>query len=126
MSQIKGCLALAAVLALAACASNVSTIQYPNVGAYAPSDPAKVQILRAAPTRPTVQLAEINVDAPTGTPMPEIEGQIRAAAAKLGADAAVIVVNTVEPSAPVARGSWGSFTAPQTNKGVVAVAVKYR
>jgi hypothetical protein len=120
----------AAVLAIAGCAStNVSTVSYPNVPDFPATDPAKVQILRAEPARPHVKLGEITVDAsssPPPTPQ-ELEGMLRAAAAKLGADAAVIVSDTAQPGLPVASGTWwGRTPTSRIGREVIAVAVKFR
>jgi hypothetical protein len=88
-----------------------------------------VQILRAEPARPHVKLGEITVDAfssPPPTP-PEVDGMLRTAAAKLGADAAVVVVDTTQPGLPVASGTWwGRTPMNRTAREVIAVAVKYR
>jgi hypothetical protein len=116
----------------AGCAStNVSTIPYPNVPTFQPTDPARVQILRAEPTRPQVKLAEIIVAAaePVGSPpsVQEADEKLRAAAAKLGADAAVIVSDTIQPGLPVATGTWwGRSPGTHNAREVIAVAVKYR
>jgi hypothetical protein len=122
-------LALAA-LVIAGCAStNVSTIPYPNVPEFPAADPAKVQILRVEPARPHVKLGEITVDvssSPPPTPQ-EVDGMLRMAAAKLGADAAVIVSDTTQPGAPVASGTWwGRTPMSRAAREVIAVAVRYR
>jgi hypothetical protein len=120
----------AAVLAVAGCAStNVSTIPYPNVGDFPPTEPARVQILRAEPARSHVKLGEITVDASSSPPptAQEIDGMLRVAAAKLGADAAVVVVDTTQPGLPVASGTWwGRTPMSRAAREVIAVAVKYR
>jgi hypothetical protein len=120
----------AAALAIAGCAStNVSTIPYPNVPEFPATDPAKVQILRAEPARPHVKLGEITVDvsaSPPPTPQ-EVDGMLRLSAAKLGADAAVIVSDTAQPGLPVASGTWwGRTPMSRTGREVIAVAVKLR
>ncbi len=124
------CVFAAAVLAIAGCAStNVSTIPYPNVGDFPPTNPAQVQILRTEPARPHVKLGEITVDA-TSSPPPtaqEVDGMLRMAAARLGADAAVVVVDTTQPGLPVASGTWwGRTPMSRAAREVIAVAVKYR
>jgi type IV pilus biogenesis protein CpaD/CtpE len=124
------CVFAAAVLAIAGCAStNVSTIPYPNVGDFPPTDPARVQILRTEPARPHLKLGEITVDA-TSSPPPtaqEVDGMLRMAAAKLGADAAVVVVDTTQPGLAVASGTWwGRTPMSRAAREVIAVAVKYR
>jgi len=57
----------------------------------------------------------------------EVDGMLRSAAAKLGADAVVVVVDTTQPGLPVASGTWWNrgFT-PRAAREVVAVAIKYR
>ena len=120
----------AAVLAIAGCAStSVSTIPYPDVGTLSPTEPARVQILRAEPARPHVKLGEITVDAsssPPPTPQ-EVDGMLRTAAAKLGADAAVVVADTTQPGLPVAGATWwGRTPMSRGAREVIAVAVKYR
>jgi len=129
--QTVGCAFAAAALAIVAgCASNnVSTIPYANVPDFPATNPAQVQILRAEPTRPHVKLGEINVEASSSPPpsVQEVDGMLRSAAAKLGADAAVVVVDTTQPGLPVASGAWWSRTT--TSRGareVIAVAIKYR
>jgi hypothetical protein len=124
------CVIAAAVLAIAGCAStNVSTIPYPNVGDFPPTDPARVQILRAEPARSHVKLGEITVDAsssPAPTPQ-EIDGMLRIAAARLGADAAVVVVDTTQPGLPVASATWwGRTPSSRAAREVIVVPVKYR
>jgi hypothetical protein len=124
-------LALAvATLTIVGCAStNVSTIPYPNVPEFPATDPAKMQILRAEPARPHVKLGEITVDvssSPPPTPQ-EVDGMLRMAAAKLGADAAVIVSDTTQPALPVASGTWwGRTPMSRSAREVIAVAIRYR
>jgi len=121
----------AATLALAAgCAGvNVSTVPYPNVPYFPPTDAARVQILRAEPARQHVKLGEVTVDVSSSPPpsAQEVDGSLRTAAAKLGADAAVVVADPTQPGARVAAaGWWGRTPTGQTNREVIAVAVKYR
>ena len=74
------CVFAAAVLTIAGCAStNVSTIPFPNVGDFPPTEPARVQILRAEPARPHVKLGEITLDASSSPPptAQEIDGMLR-------------------------------------------------
>ena len=88
-----------------------------------------MQILRTEPSRPHVKLGEITVDA-TSSPPPtaqEVDGMLRMAAAKLGADAAVVVVDTTQPGLAVASATWwGRTPMSRAAREVIAVAVKYR
>ena len=118
----------ATVLAVAAgCAStSVSTIPYPNVPVFPPTDAASVQILRVEPARPHIKLGEITVAVPA-SPAPsvhEVDNILRTAAARLGADAAVLVVDPIQPTAGVASGNWWHGTS--SGREAIAVAVKYR
>jgi hypothetical protein len=123
-------LAMAVLVAAAGCAStNVSTIPYPNVPAFPQTDPAKVQILRAEPARPHVKLGEVTVDVSSSPPpsAQEIDGLLRLAAARLGADAVVIVDDPTAPGAQVAsRGWWGRTPVRAASRELIAVAVRYR
>ncbi len=81
-----------AALGAAACSTvSVSSIRYLGVSAFAATDPNSVQILRQVPRRPHDKLGEVFLE-PSGNPtVPEMEQAIRNEAAKLGADAAVVV-----------------------------------
>jgi hypothetical protein len=130
LQTVSSVLAATAVILAAGCASpSTFTIPYPNAGDFPPTDPARVQILRAEPARPHVKLGEITIDASSSPPptAQEVDGQLRLAAAKLGADAAVIVVDATRPGLPVASPTWWSrTTAPRASREVIAVAVRYR
>ena len=107
---------------------SVSTIPYPDVPVLKPTDAAKVQILRAEPARPHQKLGEITVNAaadPTATAQ-QVEERLRAAAGKLGADAAVIVVDPRQPSAVGSRSWWGTPKSRMTAGDVIAVAIRYQ
>jgi hypothetical protein len=123
---------LAAIVTAAGCAStSVSTIPLPNVPALQASDPARVQVLRAEPTTPHVKLAEIIVaaaDAVGSPPTPqEVDEKLRVAAAKLGANAVVVVQDTIQPGLPVASGTWwGKVPGTHKAREVIGIAVAYR
>jgi len=123
-------LATAALIAAAGCAGpSVSTIRYPNVPDFPQTDPARVQILRTEPARPHQRLGEITADL-TGSSAPaahEVEENLRVAAAKLGADAVVLVVNPLGPAGAVAsRAWWGTAGGTVTGRDVIGVAIRYR
>jgi hypothetical protein len=110
--------------------STVSTTssRYPGSPTFPPSDPAKVEVVRAEPVRPHVRLGEIkpapfspSVDAKT------IETALRKQAAKLGADAVVVVSDRVQgPEAPFV-GGWRTRSAEAVPlREIVAVAIKYQ
>jgi hypothetical protein len=131
-STVRVLLLVAVSAAFVGCAStNVSTIPYPNVPAFQASDPARIQVLRAEPARAHVKLAEIIVAAaePSGSPpsVQDVDDKLRTAAAKLGADAVVIVQDSIQPGLPVATGTWwGRIPGTHDARAVIGVAIKYR
>jgi hypothetical protein len=114
------------IFLLSSCATPDTTVT-PYAGAphYPPSDPSKVEILHAEPTRPHDLLAEIVVDDYTKPPAPitEVEDKLRNAAAKIGADAAVVDSDNVESTKLVGVGHPSSTI---TDRKLVGVAIKYR
>jgi hypothetical protein len=121
--------AVAALFALTGC-NTVSTTSTQYVGGpkFPPTDPATVQILRAMPTRAHVQLGEIRAEpSSTSTDVSKIELALQQKAAKLGADAAVIVVDRVQTTGAMVVGGFLNRSV-ETIQGrvVVAVAIKYQ
>ena len=124
-------LALVALLvACAACASvDVTTTQYVGAPRFPAGDPATVEILRAEPGRPHDRLGEIMLDASIdpAPPITEIEAKLRDEAAKLGADAVVVVYDRVQPiGAWVSGPVWSPGVMTVTGRRLVAVAIKYK
>jgi hypothetical protein len=121
--------AAAAALFLVAGCNTVSTsnTQYLGGPIYAPSDPAQIQILRATPSRPNVRLGEVTAE-PSGdnVSVQKIEASLRKAAAKMGADAVVIVSDKTQVTGAMITGPWYGRTIQQTTaRVVVGVAIKY-
>jgi hypothetical protein len=121
-------LLIAAAITLSAGCSFVSveTKQYLGVPLYSPTDPASVEILRAEPQRPHEQLGEITLE-PTGEPpVAEIEQKLRIAAAKLGANAAVLVADRTMRMGAMATGPrYGRQVSPELQRVIIAVAIRY-
>src|SRR5689334_13169790 len=88
---------LIALFVLTGCASVPTTFtSYDGAAKFPPSDPAKVEVLRADPTRAHVRLGEVQAQPDdTNVDMVKIEAALRQQAAKLGADAAVIVADRI-------------------------------
>jgi hypothetical protein len=121
--------AAASLLALAGC-NTVSTSVRQDIGGpiYAPTDPAMVQILRTAPTRAHVRLGEVTAEPSSDSvPVTEIEAALRKGAAKMGADAAVVVYDRTQTTGAFVTGPWWGRTV-QTVQGrvIIAVAIKYQ
>jgi hypothetical protein len=120
--------AVVALVALTGC-NTVSTSIRQDIGGptYPPSDPAQVQILRTAPTRPHVRLGEVTAQPSSDSvPVTEIEASLRKAAAKMGADAAVVVYDKTQTTGAYVTGPWWGRQV-QTIQGrvIIAVAIKY-
>ncbi len=121
-------LSLVALLATTGCNTiSVQTRQDIGVPTFAPSDPTTVQILRTEPTKPHVRLGEITVEPPSvETPVPQIEAKLQQAAAKLGANAVVIVVDRTQVMGATVMGGWyNRQVSPDIGRVVIAVPIRY-
>lgn len=128
-------LGLAATLALAmtvltstGCSTvGASSTRYVGTPTFPASDPARVEILRREPRRSHEQLGEV-VLRPSGSPeVAELEAALRREAAKLGADAAVVVRDHTKRMGTFVSGPWWSRHAqPVYGRVIVAVAIRYR
>jgi len=123
-------LAAGATLWLTTGCNTVSISSRQDIGGptYPPSDPAQVQILRAVPTRAHVRLGEVQAQPSSDSvPVTEIEAALRKAAAKMGADAAVVVYDRTQTTGAYVMGPWWGRSV-QTVQGrvIIAVAIKYK
>ncbi len=121
---------LAAVALLASTGCQTVSMSYTQtIGgpAYPPSDPLQVQILRVEPTRPHVRLGEVQAEpSDTSVDASKIEAALRKGAAKLGADAAVVVCDKTQITGAVVMGPWwGRSVEAVQGRVVIAVAIKY-
>jgi hypothetical protein len=118
---------LALGLLLAGC-SFVSTRIQPYIGgpAVLPSDPAKIEILRAEPTRPHERLGEVFAE-PSGDPtVAQYEQALREGGAKMGADAIVVVYDRMQVVGTMVTGPWWAPAAsPIVGRVVVGLAIRY-
>jgi hypothetical protein len=123
-------LLLTAVVMLAACATvDVTTTEYVDAPRYQPTEPTAVQILRTEPTVPHDRLGEVMVDASTdpAPPIVEVEQKLCKAAAKLGADAVVVVYDRIQPVAAYVSGPWwGRNIESISGRKLIAVAIRFR
>jgi hypothetical protein len=118
---------LALGVVLAGC-SFVSTRLLPYIGVptFPPTDPARVEILRAEPTRPHVRLGEIFVE-PSGDPtVAQYEQALREGGAGMGAEAVVVVFDRMQVVGTVVSGPWWAPSAsPIVGRVVVGLAIRY-
>jgi hypothetical protein len=119
--------AAALVLATGCNTISVQTRQDIGVPTFAPTDPATVQIMRTPPTRPHVRLGEITVEPPSvETPVAKIEAKLQQAAAKIGANAVVIVVDRTQVvGASVVGGWYNRQLSPDIGRVIIGVPIHY-
>lgn len=119
----------AALLAVTGC-TTVSTTTTQAIGAptFPPTNPAQVQILTTPPMRPHVRLGEVRAEPATeSVSAAKIQLAIQQAAAKLGADAAVIVADKTQIMGAMVTGPWwGRQVDTVEGRVVIAVAIKYQ
>ena len=106
---------------------SISSNQYIGGPQFAPSNPADIQILRELPTRPHVRLGEVRAEPSSeNVGVPKIEQALRDAAAKMGADAVVIVYDHTQVTGAMITGPWYGRTIQETTGLVIiGVAIKY-
>ncbi len=105
------------------------TITYLGSPRPAPTDPGQVKILQSPPTRPHDRLGEIVVDASLDPPpdVAKVEDRFRREAAKLGADAVVVVSDRAETTGWWMTGPyWSPSVSNMQSRIIVGVAIKYR
>jgi hypothetical protein len=121
-------LLLSSVLVLSACATvGVSSERYLGIPQVAPTDPASVEILRKEPKRPHLQLGEVFLSPSPDASVDALEKALRTEAAKLGADAAVVVRDRTKRVGTFVSGSWWvRYHAPVYSRQIVAVAIRYQ
>jgi hypothetical protein len=119
---------LVVLLAVSGCKTvSITSNQYIGGPQYAPSNPADIQILRTPPTRPHVRLGEVRAEPSSDSVgVQQIEESMRKAAAKMGADAIVIVYDQTQVTGAMVTGPWYGRTIQRTvGRVVVGVAIKY-
>jgi len=119
---------LVSALALAGCASvDVFSERYIGVPAATATSPASVEILRKEPKRPHVQLGEVVASPSSGATTDEIELALKKEAAKLGANAAVVVQDRTRRIGTSVSGTWWvRYHSPVYARQIVAVAIRYQ
>ncbi len=119
---------LAAVFTLTGCNTvSINSNQYLGVPAYPPTDPAQIQILRKEPTQSHVQLGEIRAEPSSDSVSAQkIEAAMRNAAARMGANAVVIVYDRTEVTGAMVTGPWYGRSVQQImGRVIVGVAIRY-
>ncbi len=118
--------ALAAWLGAGCATVNVRTHPYLGGPTFAPSDPARVQILTAEPNRPKDRLGEIVLSIQGNPSRETLEKKLRKAGAEMGADAVIITQDQTHLYPVFYGGWWGGGVSQEAERGIVAVAVKFK
>lgn len=121
-----GATAFAALLIAGCNTVQVSSKQEIGVPLFAPTDPGSVVIMREPPARPNVRLGEVYAE-PTGSPsVTEIEARMQQEAAKMGANAVVIVADQNHYMGTIVSGPWYARSASADYQRVITgVAIRY-
>jgi hypothetical protein len=89
--------------------------------------PLQTQVLRTEPTRPHVQLGQVQAEPSSDSlPTPQIEQALQKAAAKMGANAVVIVADRTQTMGAVVTGPlWARQVDTISGRVIVGVAIRY-
>lgn len=120
--------AAAGLMAVTGCKTvDIDSHQYLGGPTWPPTDPAQVQILRTAPTRPHVQLGEVRAQ-PSSSSVNnlQIEQALQKRAAQMGANAVVIVADRSEVTGATVIGPWWSRSVSTfTGRVIIGVAIRF-
>jgi hypothetical protein len=122
-----GLVAAAALALLGGCTKvTVQIVPFSGVQRFPPTDPGVVGVLHSEPSRPHLRLGEINLEPQVKQSAAELEQQLQAAGAQLGADAVVVVADPANLVGGTAATSWwGRGIDPDHGEVVVGVAIRY-
>ncbi|HUL51443.1 MAG TPA: hypothetical protein VLU94_02540 [Candidatus Nitrosotalea sp.] len=118
----------AGVFAVTGCNTvSTTTTQSLGVPAYPPTNPTNVVILLTPPTRPHIRLGNVQAEPySTSVSATKIQSALQDAAAKLGADAVVIVYDRTQTVGAVVTGPWwGRSVEGIQGRVIIGVAIKY-
>jgi hypothetical protein len=128
MSGLLALAVLAGLMAVTGCQTvSISSHEYLGGPTFPPTDPAQVQILRTEPTRPNVRLGQVQAE-PSSSSVGklEIEQALQKAAAKMGANAVVIVADRTQVMGAIVSGPlWARSVNNITGRVIVGVAIRY-
>ena len=122
------CAILISLLAVTGCNTvSISSRQYLGGPTCPSTDPLQVQILRTAPTRPHVQLGQVQAEPSSDSVgAAKIEQALQKAAAKMGADAVVIVADRTQAVGAIVTGPlWERSVDTITGRVIIGVAIHY-
>jgi len=108
---------------VAACYRHSGYHFYPNAPAFAPTDPARVDLLRREPRREHVRLGEVWIRPTWHMDRYYVEWTLREKAARMGADALVIVADRYFQEGYVH--SYWRGVRPVYERQIVGIAIHY-
>ena len=120
--------ALTGLIVVTGCQTvSTSSQQYLGGPTFPPSDPAQVQILRNEPQRANVQLGQVQAEPSSDSvDAAKIEQALQKAAAKMGANAVVIVADRTQVMGRTVTGPlWARSINTITGRVIVGVAIRY-
>ena len=120
--------ALTGLMAVTGCNTvSINSKQYLGGPIYPPTDPLQIQILRTEPTRPHVQLGQVQAEPSSDSvPTQQIEQALQKSAAKMGANAVVIIADRTQIMGAVVTGPlWGRQLDTIAGRVIVGVAIRY-
>jgi hypothetical protein len=121
-------MALAGLMAVTGCNTvSISSHQYLGGPNFPPTDPLQVQILRTQPTQPHMQLGQVQAEpSSSSVSKQEIEQALQKAAAKMGANAVVIVADRTQIMGAVVSGPLFARSVDTiSGRVIVGVAIRY-
>jgi hypothetical protein len=120
-------IAIAAMLVTGCNTVKISSNQLIGGPLYAATDPAAVHIMRTPPLRAHVRLGEITAEPfSDNVSVQKIEAALQKAAAKMGADAVVIVYDHTQVTGVFLNGPWyGRSIQRMEGRIITGVAIKY-
>jgi len=106
---------------------SINSNQYIGGPIYAATNPASVQILRTPPSRPHVRLGEVTAEPSSDSvSVQKIEAALQKAAAKMGANAVVIVYDRTQVTGYFLNGPWYGRSIERTEgRVIIGVAIRY-
>jgi hypothetical protein len=106
--------------------SPVHVRMFPGAHRFPPTSPDRVDLLRREPPRPHIAFAEIVYTPDRYANRREVDWVLRDRAARIGADALVIEVDTFYREPVWAGPSRQNYGHPYQDRTIVGVAIRYR
>jgi hypothetical protein len=116
-------LLVALIAGLVSCSPPYGYRFYPDVPRFAPTHPAHVELLRREPKRSHLRLGEVWIRPEPNMGRGYVEGVLREQAARMGADALVIMVDRFFHE-PVYE--WGHSPGAYRERQIIGIGIRYK